>query len=208
MLAKLRKPTHRPDPPDRARTMAQVITATLERVAGLDEAMPELRVLAQGLASRGLSALNDRPLPSLAHLQETLRRLAPQESPAMRDARALLISRLDRRSLRRLPSAGLSGVDAQEVSMDAFFEVFGLPAEPQFAGSTSPGAEMAASPAPSALPAAAKAQGATAAASAGSPGPWPGPAAAGPDDASAPALSVQEASLDDFNAVLAAQARR
>jgi hypothetical protein len=196
MLAKLRKPTHRPDPPDRARTMAQAITATLDRIAGLDEALPELRVLAQGLATRGLSALNDRPLPSLAQLQETLHRLAPHESPAMRDARAMLISCLDRRRLRRLPSVGLTGVEAQEVSMDEFIDVFGLPAQPALAG-TPAGTAEATSPAPAT---AEPAKGAAAAAQAPTAtGPWPEPGA--------PPMSVQEASLDDFNAALAAQTR-
>lgn len=191
MLAKLRKPTHRPDPPDRARTMAQVITATLDRIAGLDEALPELRVLALGLTARGLSALNDRPLPSLSQLQETLHRLAPQESPAMRDARALLISRLDRRRLRRLPAAGLTGVEAQEVSMDEFFDVFGLPAEPDVADEA---AAALATVAPT---------------TDGSAGASPASVGAAPPspEPPAPAMSVQETSLDDFNSVLAAQTR-
>lgn len=82
---------------DRARTLAHILTVTLDKVPGLRQALPRLHDLENALRERGLVALNDAPLPTTDQIRAQIARLSPHDSPDMQAARAHLLSSLDRR---------------------------------------------------------------------------------------------------------------
>lgn len=111
---------------ERARNLAHILTVTLDKIPGLREAIPRLRQLELALRERGMVALNDAPLPGVEQIRMQIARLAPQENPAMIDARALLLGSLDRRAKsRRNNSPAIvdqDGVYAGEATLSEFME--------------------------------------------------------------------------------------
>lgn len=115
----------------RGRTMAGIVEATLDKLPGLGEALPALPQLAQGLRERGLAALNDQPLPSLAQIRSAVQALPLAAAGPLLEARVLMLSRLDRRQVRRpsplRPSPADAGIETQDMALSEFFEVSGMP---------------------------------------------------------------------------------
>jgi len=120
------KPTSPLDRQDRARTLAHILTVTLDKVPGLREALPRLHELESSLRERGLGALNDGPLPTTEQISAHIRRLCPGDSADMQAARAQLLGSLDRRRKQRrknLPTyISTDAVFAGEATLSQFME--------------------------------------------------------------------------------------
>ena len=111
---------------ERARNLAHILSVTLDKIPGLREAIPRLQQLEASLRERGMVALNDAPLPGVDQIRTQIARLAPQENPAMIDARALLLGSLDRRARSRRGNGptivNQDGVFAGEATLSEFME--------------------------------------------------------------------------------------
>lgn len=123
------------DRQDRARAIALVLTATLDKVPGLREALPRLRELEAALRDRGLVALSDAPLPSVAQLRAHIACLSPNDSPELQASRVRLLASIDRRRQRRrenMPTF-VSNEDlyAGEATFSQFLEEFGSASAPR-----------------------------------------------------------------------------
>jgi hypothetical protein len=120
------KPTSPPDRQDRARTLAHILTATLDKVPGLRQALPRLHELEGALRERGLIALNDAPLPTTEQIRAHIKRLCPGENVDMQTARAQLLGSLDRRHKPRrknLPTyISTEALYAGEATISQFME--------------------------------------------------------------------------------------
>lgn len=114
---------------DRAKTLLHILSTMLDRTPGLREALPRLRDLEKALPQRGMVALNDAPLPTLAEVQSALGRLLPHETPQMLQSRALLLSSLDRRKKPRkknLPTyVNTRDVFSGEATISDFMDALG-----------------------------------------------------------------------------------
>lgn len=206
----------------RGRTMADIVDATLDKLPGLRQALPVLAQLAQGLRERGLVALNDRPLPSLAQIRAAVQALPLGGQGPLLEARLLMLSRLDRRRVRRQAQSPAvtadPGLETRDMDLSEFFEVSGMPIPDWLAEELAGGAvavSSASQPADAAPPAdpasttgpvnptrPAKAAAAAAGERRSRPRPSSGRAEAAQAD-----VFVGEASMDDFMAALALQKR-
>lgn len=83
---------------ERARTIAHMLTVTLDKVPGLRQALPRLHELETALRQRGLGALAEAPLPGYEEIRAAIARLTPDDSPELQAARAQLLASLDRRA--------------------------------------------------------------------------------------------------------------
>jgi len=114
---------------DRAKTLQHILSTMLDRTPGLREALPRLHHLEKALPQRGMVALNDAPLPTLAEVQSALGRLLPHETPQMLQSRALLLSSLDRRKKPRkkhLPTyVNTRDVFSGEATISDFMDALG-----------------------------------------------------------------------------------
>jgi hypothetical protein len=114
---------------DRAKTLQHILSTMLDRTPGLREALPRLHQLEKALPQRGMVALNDAPLPTLAEVQSALGRLLPHETPQMLQSRALLLSSLDRRKKPRkkhLPTyVNTRDVFSGEATISDFMDALG-----------------------------------------------------------------------------------
>jgi hypothetical protein len=95
-MPRVMPPTAR-DRQERARTLAHILTVTLDKVPGLRDALPRLRDLETGLRERGMVALNDAPLPTAEQLRRQIARLSPGDSADLQAARVQLLATIDRR---------------------------------------------------------------------------------------------------------------
>ena len=114
---------------DRAKTLLHILSTMLDRTPGLREALPRLRDLELALPQRGMVALNDAPLPTLAEVQAALGKVLPHETPQMLQSRALLLSSLDRRKKPRknhLPTyVNTRDVFSGEATISDFMDALG-----------------------------------------------------------------------------------
>lgn len=114
---------------DRAKTLLHILSTMLDRTPGLRELLPRLRELEVALPQRGMVALNDAPLPTLAEVQSALGRLLPHETPQTLQSRALLLSSLDRRKKARkknLPTyVNTRDVYSGEATISDFMDALG-----------------------------------------------------------------------------------
>jgi hypothetical protein len=114
---------------DRAKTLLHILSTMLDRTPGLREALPRLRDLEKALPTRGMVALNDAPLPTLAEVQAALGKVLPHETPQMLQSRALLLSSLDRRKKPRkknLPTyVNTRDVFSGEATISDFMDALG-----------------------------------------------------------------------------------
>lgn len=114
---------------DRAKTLLHILSTMLDRTPGLREALPRLRDLEKALPQRGMVALNDAPLPTLAEVQAALGKVLPHETPQMLQSRALLLSSLDRRKKPRkkhLPTyVNTRDVYSGEATISDFMDALG-----------------------------------------------------------------------------------
>lgn len=114
---------------DRAKTLLHILSTMLDRTPGLREALPRLSDLEKALPQRGMVALNDAPLPTLAEVQAALGKVLPHETPQMLQSRALLLSSLDRRKRPRkknLPTyVNTRDVFSGEATISDFMDALG-----------------------------------------------------------------------------------
>lgn len=111
---------------DRARTLAHILTVTLDKVPGLREALPRLHELESALRQRGVAALDGAQLPGFDELRAAIARLTPDDSPELHSARAQLLAALDRRAGKRFkPVSTIVSDDslfAGEITMSQFMQ--------------------------------------------------------------------------------------
>lgn len=114
---------------ERAKTLLHILSTMLDRTPGLREALPRLRELEQALPQRGMVALNDAPMPTLAEVQAALGRLLPNETPQTLQTRAVMLSSLDRRKRPRkkhLPTyVNTRDVYSGEATISDFMDALG-----------------------------------------------------------------------------------